>query len=237
MVEVCVVLVEPKHQCNVGFVARAMKNFGFKRLYFSGKGFVPGQKAFECAAHAKDVLEDSKDLGEKPLNEVFDFVIGTTAKTLQKESSPRVAITPKEMTEKLREIDGEAALLFGREDVGLLNEELDSCDMVVSIPAGSEYSTLNLSHAAAIIFYEIALAQEPPASEVREVSGVEKEALLKRVATLLDTLEYPNYKKRVAERIFRKVIGRAGISGREAHTLAGIFKEADDEIKRRKRID
>jgi TrmH family RNA methyltransferase len=232
MADICVVLVEPKHQCNVGFVARAMKNFNLKRLYFAGKIFVPNQKAFDCAAHAKDILEDSEHLGKKPINDVFDVVVGTTAKPHMKESSPRTALTPNELLEKLREIDGKAALLFGREDTGLYNEELDRCDLVVSIPASLEYGTLNISHAAVILFYELMTVQEPPMKEIRVASGKEKEALLNRLDTLLDTIDYPNYKKKVVERIFRKVIGRAGISGREAHTLAGVFKEADDQIKR-----
>jgi TrmH family RNA methyltransferase len=234
MAEICVVLVEPKHQCNVGFVARAMKNFSITRLYFSGRDFVPNEKAFECAAHAEDVLESSQHLETTRISEAFDIIVGSTAKPHRKESSPRIAISPKELGQRLSEIEGKVAILLGREDSGLSNEELDQCDMVVSIPASSEYATLNLSHAAAILFYEITntVASVP---QIRQASGREKEALLKRLDVLLDSIGYPNYKKNVSERIFRKVIGRAGISEREAHTLAGVFKEADDEIKRRER--
>jgi TrmH family RNA methyltransferase len=236
MVEICVVLVEPKHQCNVGFVARAMKNFGLTRLYFSGRDFKPDEKAFECAAHAKSALESSIHLGWTSLNEVFDIIVGSTSKPHFKDSSPRVAISPKELGQRLSEMEGTVALLFGREDSGLSNEELDSCDMVVSIPASPEYATLNISHAASILFYEIT-DQDTSARELRHASGREKEALINRLGALLDSIGYPNYKRNVSKRIFRKVIGRAGISEREAHTLAGIFKEADDEIKRRERRD
>ena len=232
MAEICVVLVEPKNQCNVGFVARAMKNFGLSSLYFAGRDFEPDKKAFDCAAHAKDVLKGSEQLGLREPSEFFDLVIGTTAKPLQRESSPRTAISPRELSEKLKEVSGKAAILFGREDKGLFNEELNHCDFVVSIPTSQDYAALNISHAAVILFYELASSQEVPVKEIREASGAEKEALLKRLATLLDSIGYPNYKKKVAERIFRKVIGRAAIAGREAHTLTGIFKEADDQIKR-----
>ncbi len=236
MVEICVVLVEPKHQCNVGFVARVMKNFGISRLYFSGRDFEFDEKATECAAHARGILESSQHLGWTHLNEVFDLIVGSTAKPHSKDSSPRVAISPKELGQRLSEIEGEAAILLGREDSGLSNEELDSCDIVVSIPASPEYGTLNISHAAAIVFYEIT-NQDTSARERRNASGREKEALIKRLETLLESIGYPNYKRNVSERIFRKVMGRAGISEREAHTLAGIFKEADDELKRRGRRD
>jgi TrmH family RNA methyltransferase len=221
----------------VGFIARAMKNFGLSKLFFSGKKFVLETKAFECAAHAKEILEASEHIEKKGINDFFDIVIGTTAKPHLKESSPRIAISPRELGERLSGLGGRAAIVFGREDTGLSNEELDLCDLVVSIPTDSAYSTLNISHAAAILFYELTGARELPSQELREAKGVEKEALLKRLDLLLDSIRYPNYKKRVSERIFRKVIGRAGISAREAHTLAGIFKEANDQIKRLEKRD
>lgn len=234
MPKICVVLVEPKHPCNVGFVARAMKNFGLSSLYFSGNCPAPDKKAFECAAHGRDVLEGAQFLGARRVNDYFDMVVGTTAKPHMKESSPRIALTPTELSRRLQEVEGSVALLFGREDTGLTNKELGTCDIVVSIPANMDYSTLNISHAAAVLFYELTRTEMPSLSgTIRDAKGVEKEALIKRLEALLETIEYPNYKKKVAKGIFRKVIGRAGISAREAHTLAGIFKEAADGIKRK----
>jgi TrmH family RNA methyltransferase len=207
-----------------------MKNFGLKELYFSGKAFKPEEKAFECAAHAVDVLEEATHLGEKAVNEVFDVLIGTTSKSHDKDNSPRKAISPQDLKKRLVEIKGDAALMLGREDTGLVNDELDKCDLVVCIPASSDYNTLNISHAAAILFYELTGENEITRFEARVASGKEKEALLKRLVRLLDSVGYPNYKKKVTERIFRKVIGRAGISSREAHTLAGVFKEANFSV-------
>ncbi len=238
MAEICVVLVEPKHQCNVGFVARAMKNFGLGRLYFSGRDFTPDFKAFECAAHAQDVLKQAKKLGQTDLNQIFDFTVGSTAKTHEKESSPRAAITPRKLAEILSGVSGSVGLLLGREDSGLSNKELESCDMVVTIPASTDYSTLNLSHAAAVLFYELSQEADTRAeNETREALGSEKEALHRHFKGLLEAVDYPNHKRNVSERIFRRVIGRAGVSGREAHTLTGILKKADDKIKGRKKVN
>jgi len=234
MAELCIVLVEPKHQCNVGFVARAMKNFGFQRLYFSGKAFTPGSEAYACAAHARDVLAGAAHLGSRPLSQLFDLVVGSTSKHKTRESSPRNAVSPRELATLLSGVEGRVALVFGREDRGLSDSELDACDLVLSIPASEGYPTLNLSHAVAIVLYELALSNAPGLAGVRKASGREKEALLQRLGQLLESLGYPNYKKKVVERIFKRVIGRAVISGREAHTLAGIFKEAKDEIERRR---
>ncbi|HDH28748.1 MAG TPA: TrmJ/YjtD family RNA methyltransferase [Euryarchaeota archaeon] len=235
MAEICVVLVEPKHECNVGFVARAMKNFGLGRLYFSGRDFKADFKAFECAAHAGDVLRKSVHLGDSDLNQVFDITVGTTAKTHDKPSSPRHAITPRELATRLSDVTGTVGLLLGREDSGLSNSELDCCDMVVSIPTPAPYSTMNLSHAAAVLFYELSQDRETNAeNETQQAEGCEKEALHKRFNDLLEAVDQPNYKRDVSERIFRRVIGRAGISGREAHTLAGVFKKANETIKKGK---
>ena len=233
MAEISVVLVEPKHECNVGFVARAMKNFGLTRLYFSGHEFKPELKAFECAAHAGDILKKAAHLGKGDLNQVFDLTVGTTAKTHVKSSSPRHAITPVELASRLINVTGTVGLLLGREDSGLSNNELDRCDIVVSIPGSSEYNTLNISHAAAILFYELSQSK---ISEDETLSGLaganEKEALHNRFNNLLDAVDYPEHKRNVTERIFRRVIGRAGVSGREVHTLAGVYKKASETLKK-----
>lgn len=233
MAEVCVVLVEPKHHCNVGFVARAMKNFDLEKLYFSGEKYIPADESFECASTGRNILEKSTNLENTPLDEVFDFIVGTTAKHNQNESSPRNAITPVILSQTIKEIGGRVAILFGREDTGLLNEELDKCDLVVTIPTGEDYPTLNISHAAAILFYAVKRTEEKGKNLKETATRMEKDALFKRLSNLLETLEYPNYKKKIAERIFRRVVGRATLSARDAHTLAGVFKEADDHIKRK----
>jgi len=231
-----VILIEPKHQRNVGFIARAMKNFGLEKLYFAGK-FKAGREAFFCAAHAKEVLKNAKKF--KSLKEAvkkFDFLAGTTSVKAIRESSVRTPLTPGDFARKMKDVKGEMAIVFGREDIGMLNEELELCDLVITITASREYPVLNISHAAGIVFYELFRESEKK-SERREkakksAKREEKEALLKRLSILLETIKYPKFKKEVALRIFKRVIARSGISGREAHTLAGIFKEADDMVYR-----
>lgn len=225
------VLVDPKHQCNVGFIARVMKNFGFTRLFIAAEEFKIETKAYDCSGHARDVLEKARFIALHDVNDLFDIIIGTTAKTDQREGSPRLALEPGTLKEKIKGVGGEKALLFGREDTGLTNQELERCDMVLNIPSDPAYATLNISHAVAVVLWELFKEEEAPI--IREAKGSEKEALLRRLDELLETIKYPNYKKKVAKRILRNIMGRAGVSGREAHTLAGIFKEANDEIKRR----
>ena len=236
MPEISVVLVEPKLQCNVGLVARAMKNFGFNELYFAGERFVLEEKAYQCSAHAKDVLQNSKHIKMEDVGETFDTLIGTTSKPKQKETSPRSSISPAELKDSISNVNGKVAILLGREDSGLSNEELDKCDIVVTIPTSEKYSTMNISHAAAVLLYELYNLRGPVQSEVVLATGKEKEALLGRLSMLLGSLEYSGNKRKIVKRVFRRVIGRAGITSKEVHKISGIFKEADDEIKRRERV-
>lgn len=233
-----VILIEPKHQRNVGFTARAMKNFGLKKLYLAGK-FKPTKEAFSCAAHAKEVLKNAEKLNLKEAAKKFDFLVGTTSVKASRESSVRTPLTPRDFARKMKEVKGEVALVFGREDIGMLNEELELCDLVITIPANKKYPVLNISHAAGIIFYELFREKEKKNERSekakRAAKREEKEALLERLSLLLKTIKYPKFKKEVALRIFKRVAARSGISGREAHTLAGIFKEANDMVYRAKR--
>jgi len=136
----------------------------------------------------------------------------------------------------MKDVKGEIAIVFGREDIGMLNEELGLCDLVITIAASREYPVLNISHAAGIVFYELFRENEKKSERRERLKRVakreEKEALLERLSLLLETIKYPKFKKEVALRIFKRVIARSGISGREAHTLAGIFKEANDMVYR-----
>lgn len=231
-----VILIEPKHQRNVGFIARVMKNFGLEKLYFAGK-FKPDKEAFSCAAHAKEVLKNAKRFKSlKEAGKKFDFLVGTTSVKASRESSVRTPLTPGDFARKMKEVKGEIAIVFGREDIGMHNEELELCDLVVTIPANKKYPVLNISHAAGIVFYELFRESEKKSERSERAKRAarrdEKEALLKRLSILLETIKYPKFKKEVALRIFKRVAARSGISGREAHTLAGIFKEANDMIYR-----
>lgn len=229
-----IVLIEPKNECNVGFVARAMKNFELDELYIYGS-FEIGREALACASHAKDLLKNARKLESLEELKVFDFVIGTTARISEKEHSKRFPIAPRELALRFKDVNARIAILFGREDAGLKEEELELCDFVISIPASKHYNSLNISHAACIIFYEIFIAKGK-IKERRAALAEEKQALISRAEALLSTIGYPKFKKDVAIRILKRVIARSAISGREAHTLAGIFKEANDMILRIKKI-
>lgn len=222
--EFIIVLVEPKYGGNVGAVARAMKNFGLTNLRVVGSNV--DEEAYKRAMHAKDVLENARmvntfEEGIKGL----DYVAGTSGiVNLNEKKHIRNPLTLKEFAEKIYEIDGKIGLVFGREDFGLFNHELEKCDIVVTIPCDENYPVMNLSHAAALFFYEIGtkkLIEKP-----RESSGFEKEKLHEHFSKLLDKIDYPGYKKLGTKILFRRIIGRAGLSKWEFHRLMGVFSRA-----------
>ena len=88
--------------------------------------------------------------------------------------------------------------LFGREGDGLTNQELELCDLVVSIPTHESYPILNITHAAAIIFYELFKTQKKyPVENLDEASLEEKKGLIDYADEVLDKLDYPPHKKKV----------------------------------------
>ena len=176
MLETTIVLVGPKNEGNVGAVARAMKNFGVSRLVLVDPCPI-GDEARKRAMHGEDILlrAITVDSLEDGLRQV-DFVVGTTGIATRSEKRfSRIAVTPRDFARRLSAMDGKLAILFGREDFGLSNEELTRCDLLVSIPAVPRYPILNVSHAAAIVLYELFASQ--PSEHRRKASGSEKEHL------------------------------------------------------------
>ncbi len=116
---------------------------------------------------------------------------------------------------------GTVALLLGREDCGLNSEELAICDMVVSIPTSGEYPVMNLSHAAAILFYELSGS----VSGATEMASRQSLNLLQEGAnSLLREVCYPEHKADFADLMLRRIFGRTELTEREARSLLGIIK-------------
>lgn len=219
------IILEPENAGNIGAIARAMKNFALDELVLINPKFENMFEAEVRAMHGIDVLKNMRIVNnlDEAISDV-DFIVGTTAKTGMNYNVLRTAITPELLVEKMVNVDGKIALLFGRESSGLSNEELEKADIVVAIPTSSYY-TLNISHAASIIFYEIYKNQPyKKKGAPRSSTKLEKEKALEYFRLILQDISYSSFKYRIAERVFLNVISRAFISGREIHTLIGVFR-------------
>jgi len=241
MQEIHVIVIDPKFPGNIGAIARVMKNFEIRNLHIinTNQIDVKNDESMARAMHGKDILEKitiHESIEEMIKKFKFDFLVGTTAQPGGPYNPLRLTISPKELCKNL-DINARIGIIFGREDSGLTNKELDLCDMNVYIPAG-DYSTLNLSHAVAIILYEIFFWKNSLRKNVifREANINHKENLLSMFDNVLTFLS-KKIKKFSAlhvsdtQRIFRNVIGRSFISEREANTLARILRYIDESLQ------
>ncbi|MFC0140575.1 tRNA (cytosine(32)/uridine(32)-2'-O)-methyltransferase TrmJ [Erwinia mallotivora] len=153
-----IVLVETSHTGNMGSVARAMKTMGLSNLYLVNPLVKPDSQAIALAAGASDMI------GEAQIVDTLDealagcsLVVGTSARS---RSLPWPMLDPRECGVKSVQEGQQApvALVFGRERVGLTNEELQKCHYHLAIAANPEYSSLNLAMAVQIIAYEVRMA-------------------------------------------------------------------------------
>jgi tRNA/rRNA methyltransferase len=232
-----VVLVEPKNEGNVGAVARAMKNFGVADLVLLAPCRL-GAEARQRAMRGTDILEGARTVADLEIAlKGTDLIIGTSGIDAESEKRfARISMTPRDFAKRVAKMDGRVAILFGREDFGLLDGELRQCDLFVTIPASPDYPILNLSHAVTIVLYEL-LAAGAIKQRKREASGTEKEKLHEAFRSLLAETEYPAHKRARTQVMFRRLIGRAVPSKWEFHALMGVIQRATKRIQRLERKD
>jgi len=234
-----VAVVDAETPGNVGTIARAMKNFGFAELLLvDPPALDPDGEAYGFAGQAReDVLPNASELSFHDLVSTY-HTVGFTATTNE---TPAKHVrypfrTPRELADSLVDLDAQTALVFGRERIGLTNEELARIDEVCSIPANPEYPVLNLGQAATVALYELrglALAESQHPEGVHErASECEIESFYDHVGAFLDDLDYPVEKRAKTMRLVRRLFGRAHPTGRELNTLRGILRRAAWHVDR-----
>ena len=237
--DVAVAVVDAETPGNVGTVARAMKNFGFAELLLvDPPPLDPDGEAYGFAGRAReDVLPNATELSFDELVAGY-HTVGFTAVT--NESGARHVRypfeTPAELAERLAGVAGPTALVFGRERVGLTNEELARLDAVCAIPASADYPVLNLGQAATVALYELrglgAGDDQLPDRERDRADPGEVEGFFEHAAGFLDALDYPAEKRPKTLRLLRRLVGRADPTGRELRTLRGLFRRTERKLGR-----
>ena len=156
--QIKIVLVETSHPGNIGSAARAMKTMGLSQLYLVSPKILPNEESIALSAGSADVVENAKIVSSFD-EAVADcsLIIGTSARSRHLTTT---AITPRQCGMKAVEFaeQGKVAIVFGRERIGLTNEELLKCHYHLNIPANPEYSSLNLAMAVQLVSYEIRMA-------------------------------------------------------------------------------
>ncbi len=213
---VAVVLVEPEYEENIGYIARLCKNFGAELVLVNPKCNWKSELARKRAMHGIDKLLNAKLMSFDEVLEKFSLIVATTAKTASEYNVNRAFITP----EKLPKVKS-MAILFGRESKGLSNEEIEKAHIVLHIPASKEYPTLNISHAVAIVLYELNKRTRRMSVAPKEL----REQMYRFYSQILEKLGYEKRKLRIQSMIFKRVIERAFINSREAFGITGVLKK------------
>ena len=223
-------MVRPRGSGNIGSVARAMKNFGALELAIVGSARTKSFWAKAMAVHGRDILS-ATHVYSSIREAVADcnLVIGTTARAgLYRSHSRSPRETAPEVAKALSA--GKAALLFGPEDHGLSNQDLASCQLLMTIPTHPDYLSLNVAQAAVICLYEIYLAtQSQPADietpraaaeEVDRLFDIMRASLLK-----IGFLDSQNPEHMLLA--FRRIFGRGGLEDKDVRILTGMFRQIE----------
>ena len=225
MPEIAIVLVEPLHEGNVGFAARVMKNFGFSDLILVNPCPL-GDLALACAMHASDVLENARTLTMEEVFAGYQLIIAATGAYSKSvcRSTRMPYYSPKEIREQIRNVKGKVAILFGRENRGLSNDEVSRCDLICTIPASQKYPILNVSHAVGIVCYELT---DLPGGTYSLAAREEMERLYEHLDTFLDRIDHPDFKRKNTLLMARRILGRTRLTPREVSTIHGILRRAE----------
>ena len=224
-----VVLVEPQYRENVGHVARSMLNFGVGDLVMVNAPPVDDETRVR-AVHAQGVLDKArffpsmqalKDAGE------FDVLVAFAARisTLNK-AHARMSEPLEKVARRLDEMSGRIALVFGREDFGLSNEDVEICDMMCTIPTSPGYRSMNLSHAVTVALYEFSREEHAKVPYVSMAKPHEREILFRTFNHLNANLAFKPHRIEQADMMFRRVLGRAGLTAWEYHRLMGTLSRS-----------
>jgi tRNA/rRNA methyltransferase len=230
---VTVVLVEPQGALNIGSVCRAMANFGFSDLRLvQPEADHLGDEARRMAVKAGTLLEGARiypDLASA-LGDC-QMAFGTTRRFgkyrenfLHPDGAARTLLP---WTEK-----GKVALVFGREDKGLLTAELDLCQRFVTIPTSEELPSMNLAQAVSLCLYETAKAYAEgggkSVGERRLATGEVVEGMFAHMKRTLLGIGYldPQNPDHILH-TFRRIFGRSGLNDREVRILHGLLRSID----------
>lgn len=228
-----IVLVNTTHPGNIGGAARAMKNMGLSRLYLVAPKEFPSDKATWRSAGATDVLDNAVVVDS--LDEAIHgcgLVVGTSARERR---IPWPLLDPRQCGESVwkEASQHEVALVFGREDRGLTNEELHKCNYHVHIPANPDYSSLNLATAVQVISYEVRMAflqateGNTLPDHVWDMPPAEAQALesyyehLEQTLVELDFLDRNNPKQTMTR--LRRLYNRVRLDQMELNILRGVL--------------
>ena len=240
--QIKIVLVETTHPGNFGAAARAMKNMGLSNLCLVNPQHFPNADATSRAAGADDILGRAQIVTS--LNEAVadcQLIVGCSARS-RTISWPE--ISPRTCAEHClnQAPNAVTALLFGRENSGLKNHEMDLCHYLLRIPCNENFSSLNVSAAVQIICYELFMAHNSAdqsqhkldklANTLPLATGEQMDLFFNHLhQTLIDIgFMHPDKSKSIMRRM-RRIYNRTQLDTKELDILRGILRMSQDNQK------
>lgn len=248
-----VAIVEPEFGINVGYLARTAANFGIGKLLVVSKKKLDREnlsRAELFAAHGRPLIENLVYVNSfETLKRKYNLLVGTTAIEGRKKSNlTRKTRGPEDCARLVFErlgsnrIGRQVCFVFGRDTTGLTNEELTKCDYALTIKTHSSYQTLNISHAAVIIFYVFAnFANSRRRKEGQDRIEEKISALYSRrtrdrtvslFVQLAEASEFQSFKLGLLRETLDRMLNRGDPSLRELYLLMGLASKAKSKITR-----
>ena len=238
--QVKIILIETSNSGNIGSVLRAMKTMGFKNLCLVNPKKFPSDEVKALAANAKDMIDDVVvvDTLDKALSDI-DFVVGTSSR-IRKVPWPNEPLnTVAPQINKIIESKTNVGILFGREDRGLTNDELQRCNLHIHIPANEEYPVLNLAMAVQVVCYQIYIDSLSKKSlvkndnwDVPKAKSNHVKRLIEHFISVAEELEVFNKgnPRQIGARI-KRMFTRIGLDEMEVNFLRGFLAATEEKLK------
>lgn len=228
-----IVLVGTTHPGNIGAAARAMKNMGISDLALVNPKYFPHDDATARASGASDILVNAVVVSS--LAEALTDCIYVAGASARSRSIDWPSAGPRECAQRMRleSRNGAVAAVFGPENNGLNNDDLDLCHTLLTIPTAPDFSSLNLAMAVQVLTYEWLVAghdSEMTDGECREplATGEEMENFYSHLERVLTDIEFLNPgSPRPLMRRLRRMFMRSGPDKNEVNILRGILSAID----------
>ena len=240
---IIIVLNEPQDRVNIGGAIRAMMNTGLRRLRLVNPAEWDEYR-LEGIAHGSEIVRERAEFFDTLEEATADAVevVGTTAR---RRAMRHQWEHPRDGREDILALAGDergpVCVVFGREDIGLTNEQLDRCDRIWTVPTDPERPSLNLAQAVLLVCYELWL--EGPGSD-KPLPRPRRDAPPATTAHLEEVFEHVDRHLRAINfyrggknpeavlRTLRAIVRRAGVDEREAELIRAISARSWKELER-----
>ena len=226
------ILVKPQLPENIGFCARALKNFGFKNLdLVNPKEIWPNKKAIATSVGAKDILKKTKVYCSlKDAINKYDVIYASSAR--RRDINKRHLSFNEFIKSIKKNKKGKIGIIFGPEASGLSNEDIAYSNCIFKIPVNKKFESINLSHSVIIICYEI--FRNFKKSYFKKEKKLTDIISKKKLNTFVDFIESrlekksffsPAEKKKTMLVNLRNIFGRTQLSNKELRILSSVFSK------------